>query len=132
MNIRTYTNSNQHLPTDLNAELLRLSTKLEDATDDLQKHSQEYAANEYAYRQAKALAYIKFQNDPGGGRRTVEMIKAVVDRECERERMNAYLSRAMKEAGLEKVRSLRAQLSALQSVAAAMRSEMEMAGKGTY
>jgi signal transduction protein with GAF and PtsI domain len=89
MNIRTYTNSTQHLPTDLNHELLRLSTKLEDATEDLEKYSRDFAANEHAYRQAKALAYIKFQNDPGGGRRTVEMIKAVVDRECERERLDA-------------------------------------------
>jgi hypothetical protein len=89
MNIRNYTNSNQNLPTDLNTELLRLSAKLEDATDDLQKYSNEFAINEHAYRQAKSLAYLKFQNDPGGGRRTVEAIKAVVDKECERERLNS-------------------------------------------
>jgi DNA-binding protein YbaB len=109
------------LPTNLNNELNRLSKLLEDTTKNFAGAAKEFANKEHAYRKAKAINYL-------GAEGTVEARKAKVDQACEQERLEAYIARANKEAAKELVLSYRAQLSALQSVAASIRSEMEMAG----
>ena len=116
----------QTLPADLTAELLRLSDKLETATDELKNNSINLATKENSYTQAKATNFLKYQTDSNGNKRTVAAIEAIVDKECETQRFECYMARAMKEASLELVKSLRAQLSALQSIAASVRSEMEL------
>jgi hypothetical protein len=117
---------NQHLPEDLKIELLRLCEKLENANDDLEIKANLWANAEHTYRKAKATAYLKFKTDSSGTRHTIPVLEAIVDEQCEHQRFDAYLARAQKEAALEKVRSLRAQLSALQSVAASVRAELEL------
>ena len=112
--------SDKLLPDDLNGKLKRLCLRLETAQGQLRSAGLFYAKKESAYRKAKAFAYL----DSAG---TVEARKALVDKACGEERQTAYLARAAKEAALENVRSIRAQLSALQSIAASVRSEMELA-----
>lgn len=116
--------TDQALPEDLNIELLRLSRKLEQATDSLRGAAVEFAEAENDYRRTKAQTYLvaKTANEKA----TIPQLEAIIDRESEKERKRAYLARAMKEATLEQVKSLRAQLSALQTIAATTRTEMEM------
>jgi hypothetical protein len=108
------------MPDDLQNELRRLCLHLETAQGQLKTASLYYAKKESAYRKAKALAYLSVDG-------TVEARKAKVDEKCGDERQTAYLARAAREAALENVKSIRAQLSALQSIAASVRSEMELA-----
>jgi hypothetical protein len=117
---------NQNLPFDLKNELHRLSAKLEFANDDLEEKANTWANAEHTYRKAKSAAFIRHQSDASGNKMTIPMTQAMVDRDCEDQRFKAYLARAQKEAALEKVRSLRAQLSALQSVTASVRAELEL------
>ena len=121
----------QILPENLNAELWRLSGLLEEATDQLKSAARTLADTENAYRQAKALNYLTI-HQTATDKPTVALIQAKVDKACADERQACYFARADKETALERIKSLRAQLSALQSVAASVRSEMEMAGKVSY
>jgi DNA-binding protein YbaB len=107
------------LPAELNKDLMQLSKRLGAAQNQLKSACVNFARKEHAYRKAKALAYLSADG-------TVEKRKAEVDKICDDERKEAFLARAAKEASLENIRSIRAQLSALQSVAASLRSEMEM------
>jgi len=109
------------MPEDLENELRRLCLHLETAQGQLRSAGLYYAKKESAYRKAKAMAQVKAEG------KTVDDRKAQVDIACNEERLTAYLARAAKEASLENVRSIRAQLSALQSIAASVRSEMELA-----
>lgn len=123
MDIRQAVNK---VPADLNVELSELMKRLDDACASLELHSREWAVNEDRYRGAKATATIKFKNDPQYAKATVQYLDALVDNECGQYRESAYMSRSMKEATYELVRSLRAQLSALQTQAGLMRTEMDM------
>lgn len=115
----------QDLPEDLNRELLRLSGRLEKATTQLRRDSLKFAGAEHAYRRSKAQAYLTAKTS--AEKATIPQLEALVDKSCEMERAKAYVARAMKESSLELVKSLRAQLSALQSIAATVRSEAELA-----
>lgn len=119
------------LPTtgELVVELGRLSRQLDAANDYLRVASKDYANAEDAYRMAKA----RHQLDARGaleeqGRRgiTVDDCRAHVDLLTSRERVQAHLTEALLNAARESVRSKIAQLSALQSVAAAIRGELEL------
>lgn len=107
---------------DLTAEMLRLSRALDVAHDDLIRRSNEWARVENEYRKARANTYLATSG-------TVAEREARVDKAVEGERYAAHLADGLKVAALEKVRSLRAQLSACQSVANAVRSDVEMAGR---
>jgi predicted nuclease with TOPRIM domain len=106
-------------------ELVRLSGLLELATEELKTYAHDEARLENEYRKAKANSYLAASG-------TVNERTAHVDKICSHEREKYYLARASKEATLESVRSLRAQLSAYQSICASFRSEAELAGKGNY
>lgn len=107
---------------DLRDEMLRLSRELDGAHDTLIKTSHDWAQAENTYRLAKANAYLASSG-------TVDSRKASVDKATSPERVTAHTAEALKVAALENVRNRRAQLSALQSVAHAVRSEVEMAGR---
>lgn len=111
----------QVLPNDLCDELKRHSQRLETAQGQLKSAALFFAKKESAYRQAKAIAQLSADG------KTVDLRNAQVDIKCKEERQAAYYARAAKEAALENVRSIRAQLSALQSIAASVRSEIELA-----
>lgn len=111
-------------PADLNQELLRLSRLIDEAQEELISRSHEWAEAENTYRLAKANAFLASSG-------TVDARKAAVDKATSRERMDAHLSDALRVAALENVRNRRQQINALQSVAAAVRSESELAGRHT-
>jgi hypothetical protein len=115
------------LPADMNEELWRLMRRLDkaDLMNTAQAHEAAIRRNEY--RKAKAQATLKYKTDPQYIKATVQHLEALVDTDCEDQRFAAYIAEASAGATLESIRSLRAQLSALQSIAAGMRSEMEMA-----
>lgn len=102
-------------------ELYRFCGLLEAANDELRAKAIDHAKAEHAYKRAKAIAYLAASG-------TVNERTAYVDKACDMEREKAYMARAEKDAALELVRSYRQQLSAMQSIAASARSEMELAG----
>lgn len=134
MNIQeTYSSKFESLPetaiitgSDLNKKLFILSDTLTTAQQELKEAAIEWAKSENAYRQAKAIAYLTIKSSPEQHKATVATLEAMVDKTCADERQKAYIARAMKEAMLENVRSVRAQINALQSIAASVRSEMEL------
>ena len=120
-------------PHNLMEELLRLNTILEQATSDYGEAAYDFAIADDAYRKAKAVSYLAAITDdkrkPRKEQRTIPALEATQDIECEQERLQERLCKARKEACKEKVESCRAQLNALQSISAMVRSEMELAGK---
>lgn len=104
-------------------EMLRLSRLLDDALAYLKRMADEYAHAEDAYRMAKAQAYMAAEG-------TVDERKSVADLATSKERTAALIADGRRQAALEAVRSRRGQLSALQTVANGMRSELELAKYG--
>jgi DNA-binding protein YbaB len=109
-------------PHQLNKELVRLSRLLDQAQQNLEQRSHDWAKKEWEYRVARANAYLAASG-------TVDARKSSVDKAVKEEGEAAHLAEALKVAAVEGVRNLRQQLSAFQSLAAAVRSEIEMAGR---
>lgn len=109
-------------PQMLQTEMIRLSSEIDQAHASLVSLSHEWAEAENAYRLAKAVAFLASSG-------TVGERQAYCDKATSSERLRAHKAEALKVAALENVRNRRAQLSALQSVAHAVRSEVEMAGR---
>lgn len=101
-------------------ELLRLSKDLLDACNQLTVDAKTAVQKENDYRRAKAIAYL---NSDG----TVQARQAQVDKVCEKERLEAHLAQAVREAGYERVRSLRTIISAYQTYLNSNRAEAEFA-----
>src|SRR4051812_21763450 len=117
MNI-SETFKNDWLPDDVNQELLNLIKHLSEASTQLHGNALTWANAEHNYRAAKAKALIRFKTDEEHKKSTVQYLEALIDEECASQRLAAYIARAQKEASLELVRSIRAQLNALQSIGA--------------
>lgn len=107
--------------TELIVEARRLSDLIDKGVQALVRTASDLADAEHAYRLAKAQAWVHADR---------ELAK---DREAQVDAATADLRRArdiaegMRQAALEGLRSRRVQLSALQSIMAATRSEMELA-----
>ena len=102
------------------SEMMRLSRLIDAGVAELIKQSREYAEAENAYRRAKAQAWISSVDA------RVKDKEAVVDIKCEKERERKLLAEGMRLAAVEAVRSRRAQLSALQTVANAVKAEADV------
>jgi hypothetical protein len=102
----------------LNADMVRIAGLIDNALDTLRDNTREFAVAEDAYRMAHAKAYLS-ADGPAHQR------KALADLATSAERQAAHLADGMRQAALEAVRARRAQLSALQSIAAAHRAEAE-------
>lgn len=101
-----------------------LLTGIESLTQALHEHklaAVEHAKADHAYRQAKARAYLMIYTT--GEKMTVSHIEAQVDIKCEVEMLACRLAEAHREAAMERVRSLRTEISAMQSIAGAYREE---------
>ena len=81
--------------------------------------AREYAAKENDYRMARAKAFLAIESG------TVDYRKAVVDQVTERERLAAHISEGILDSTRERVRSLRAVLSALQTIAGVHKVEAD-------
>lgn len=101
-------------------ELARLSQSVEKSLTRINVMATEYAIAENEYRKAKAVATIGLTDAD----MKVDERKAHVDKACESERLRAHLAEANWRASIEAVRARRAQLSAMQSVAGALKEEM--------
>ena len=108
----------------LTDELLRLSRLLDSGLQALRDQAQEYAEAEHDYRKAKAEAWL---SAPEG---TVPEREAHVGGSTAAQRRRRDLADGMRQAALEAVRSRRAQISALQSLMAALRAEIDMLRTG--
>lgn len=87
----------------------------------------EYGIAEHAYRQARAEQFIKvsLEKDDNGKKLTDPHKNAVVDLATDKAMLRVRLAEANRETSQELVRSLRAQISALQSLLNAQRAEAE-------
>ena len=108
-------------PAHLMAEMIRLSKLLDNGVAELVKSAREYAEADDDYRRAKAQAFFAA---PEG---SVKSKEAHVDRACLKERGRKLMSEAMRLAALEAIRSRRSQMSALQSMANAVKADTELA-----
>lgn len=116
--------------TSLIPEMARLIRSLDKGLELLAAKAKEWAEAEDAYRLAQATRHFQSVDQLRGegiDRPTVDDKRRWVDLHTSRERRAAHEAEAMLKAAHEAVRSRRAQLSALQSVAAAVRSEAEVA-----
>lgn len=104
-------------------EMRRLSTLLDDALAFLRRQCVEFAEADDAYRMVKATVYLASSG-------TVAERQSHVDLASSDQRKRAHLAEGMKQAGLEAVRSRRAQISALQSLLSAEREETSLARTG--
>jgi hypothetical protein len=104
-------------------ELLRLSRDLLASCDQLQVDAINAAQKENDYRRAKCIAYLSSEG-------TVQARQAMVDKTCERERLDAHMAQAIREAGMERVRSLRTIISAYQTYINSNTAEAEFAKTG--
>jgi DNA repair exonuclease SbcCD ATPase subunit len=106
----------------LEEKILEAVAELRDATDELTTQAREWAKADHAYRRAKSIAYLASSG-------TVAERQAHVDKTCGDERDNAHSAEALKEAAKEKVRALLGELSAYQTLAGLLRSEMSLEGR---
>lgn len=111
-------------PTEIGKELRRLIVLLDEGLKVLRDSSQELAEAERDYRQAKGLSWVHHTEGIGAER------QAVVDGETANLRYDRDLAEAKRRAALESVRARQTQISALQSIAAALRSELDLAKYG--
>ena len=109
---------------DLAAEANRLSSKIDAGVQALSQAARGAAVAEMDYRQAKSVAWLKVRDG------TVPERQAHVDAAVSDKRLARDIAEGERVTALEALRSRRAQLSALQSVAAAWRAEAEHARYG--
>jgi hypothetical protein len=105
----------------LTAEAWRLSQLLDKGVAALREAAVAYAEAEHKYREAKAMAYLETESG------TVAEREAHVYALVGGYRRDRDLADAARLAALEALRSRRAQISAVQSVLSAHRSEAELA-----
>lgn len=104
---------------ELNDEIDFRSRLIDEAQADLEKRSDEWARADDAYRTKKSIVFL-------GAEGTVDARKAVVDRDCAKERLAAHIAEALKDAAHENVRNKRAQLSAVQTKCANVKAEAQV------
>jgi hypothetical protein len=109
----------------LYAEYQRLGAKLDHATEQLYSAGKDWAEKDDAYHRAKSTALVQVI----GGKNQAER-EAKVDHLFADERLQKNLSLALKEATSAQVMALRTQMSALQTLIAARRSELEATSYG--
>lgn len=112
-------------PQQIMDELAALSQRLSADIDELGKWAYQYAVADHEYRKAKASAYLGAKTNNHEKLR-VSDIDAIVDEQCEAQRLRRNIADARRLTALEAVRSRRQQLSALQSGARAVRADIEM------
>lgn len=104
------------------AESDRLNGLLDDALAFGKRMVREYAEAEAAYREAKSYAWVQSDGDLLAKQR-----EAWVDAATAQKRKARDIAEGMKQMALEAIRSRRAQISALQTLANVEKAEMELA-----
>lgn len=115
-------------PADMQAEVQRLVSLIDDGIAVMRKQSVALADAEMRYRKAKAVAWVECPTDSEGKREwTAGRREAWVNAETAELRRDRDLAEAMRQAALEAVRARRAQLSACQTLISSHRAEAEFA-----
>lgn len=112
-------------PSEINNMLLEAADDLRRAHRDLEERSRMSAKADAEWRESRAKAHARTEG-------TVDERNAAVERETARLRYTAKLAEDLRVSALEAVRSRRSILSAIQSVAATVRSEAELLRTGDY
>lgn len=112
-----------HSPRQLVEMMIEASRALDAAQRDLEERVRAEAHSEAEYRKARASAYLATSG-------TVGEREAHVDKAVATERYAAHLAEGLAKSALENVRSKRGQLSALQSIANALKEEAMFARTG--
>jgi hypothetical protein len=102
--------------------------QLASATNRQDKAGREHAVAEHAYRQLRANEFVRvsLDKDDAGKKLTDTHKNALVDIKSDNAMLRVRLAEAESKAADELVRSLRTQISALQSLINAQRAEAEM------
>jgi hypothetical protein len=111
------------LSTEFQSNILDGIEQLQHALNAQRKAARDHAECEYKYRQARAKAFTELIAD--GVKRTVDHTNAVVDLNCDTQMLKLRLAEAEHESSTELVKSLRQQLSAMQSLLGTYRAEAE-------
>lgn len=120
-------------PAEMAAEMRRLSENCDKGVAALRTAADEAASAEHAYRHARARAWIEsaeLVHPVTGKPETAGAREAWVDGQCADARLGRDTAEGMRQAALEALRTRRQQLSALQSLLAAERAEVQMATYG--
>ena len=102
-------------------EMLTRSAMLDEAIRELKEQTAAWAQHEHNYRKARASVYLETEG-------TVGTREALTAKATLQQWKDAHLAEGLKVAALESVRSRRAQLSAVQSIANAVKAEAMLAG----
>lgn len=105
-------------------QMLALSRQLHGALDWLRDTAADSAGKEREYRKARALAWVSNNEGTAGHR------EALVDSDTADLRYERDLSEKLERAAIEKIRGVRQELSAWQTLIAAHRAEAEFARTG--
>lgn len=112
------------------AEAERLSRLIDAGIEALRTQSHALAEAENIYRKAKAEAWVRCPKDLGSKEWTAGRREAWVDADTADLRMARDIAEGMLKAATEAIRARRQQLSALQSLLNAERSEMDLVRTG--
>lgn len=104
-------------------KMIEVSQKGRDALNELAQQARAYAVAEQAYRKAKSQAILQATG-------TAIEKQAVADQACADLRFQRDLADGLRQSALEAVRTLRAELSALQTLSNREAEEMKFARTG--
>ena len=112
---------------ELQEKILDGIEQLAQATNREEAAGKEHAVAEHAYRQLRAQEFVKvsFEKDGDGKKLTDTHKNALVDIKADRLMLRVRLAEAERKSADELVKSLRAQISGLQSLLNARRAEAE-------
>lgn len=105
-------------------ELMRLSKSLAEASNEYTTLCQRAAEARDEYDIAKAKAMIRADS-----KAKVDVMKAEVTLICESQMRDAHIAEAQREAMKERLRALQSVLNAIQTRAAFLRAELNLAGR---
>lgn len=113
-------------PEQISTEIRRLARRIEEKADELPSFFQKAAEADVAYRVQFAECLLL------SDKKTVDQQKADAEIQCKRLLLERKTSEAVADAARESLRALRDQLSAVQSVGAMVRSELELSHIPTH
>lgn len=109
---------------ELNTAMVEKSREVDLALDEYRRYNRQWAEAENVSRkkQAQAYAFVKGK--------TVPETRALIDLECDEELSQALLADVLRNSAKEALRARMSQLSALQSMASALREELRFGRTG--
>jgi hypothetical protein len=108
---------------ELNSRMIAISQQVDDALTEYREASERWVGADRTARIARAREYLKADG------KTVAEREAQVEIRCDIETWEEHRLDALRNAAREALRARQAQLSAAQSLAAALREELKFAGR---